>query len=261
MLDLLLVLVLGHLVADFIFQSDNSCQRKFSPIFKKRVIANLSHVGIYTAINVVLLASMNLISLPNVIALGGLALAHGIVDFGKYFLNERVKDFYLLLADQVLHMLVILVAVSMLFHGELSKFAASVIAELKGFQSVASIINDTQRVLILLSMLIFVTAGANVLIRSILQSLNIKMTFRKDSDSATKRDAIKTGRYIGAIERILTVFALLAGSYESIIALYASKTAIRFKQVSDDFQEYYILGTLISLLIGIASGVFLKIVL
>lgn len=32
MLDLLLVLVLGHLIADFIIQSDKSCQRKSSPI-------------------------------------------------------------------------------------------------------------------------------------------------------------------------------------------------------------------------------------
>ena len=72
-----------------------------------------------------------------------------------------------------------------------------------------------------------------------------------------------TGRYIGALERILTVIAIIAGVYEAVAILFASKTAARFGQIqeSQEFRDYYILGTLISVLFGILGGIFARITL
>jgi hypothetical protein len=76
----------------------------------------------------------------------------------------------------------------------------------------------------------------------------------------TNEKELKVGRYIGTVERILTVIAIIAGAYEAIAALYASKTAIRFGQTQNDsrFGEYFMLGTSISALFGILAGVLMK---
>lgn len=263
MLDLLLVFVLGHLITDFVLQTDKSCQGKASPVLKKRVFAILLHILIYCCVNFAILAIMGLISVPAAISVVVLTLAHGLVDLCKSCLKSKVKDLPLLLADQLLHMSAIGIVVWRLFPRELGAVTAAMISDMKLHKSVEHMLSDTHKVLLILSMLIVITVSANVLIRSILSSLNIRMTFRKDLPLEAQDDGVKTGRYIGGLERMLTVIALLAGSYEGIIALYAAKTAIRFKQASGniDFEEYYILGTLISLFIGVISGITLKIIL
>lgn len=261
MVDLLLAFILAHLLADFVLQTDKSCQKKSDSVLKRKVVAHLGHIAVYALVNASIFALMRLFSWPNLLALGLLTVTHGVVDFLKSSIAKGIGEFLALVVDQSLHIASIIVAVAALYPGELSKFFAQLLFELKTLQTAAGIFSTEQKLLLAAGMLIVVTAGANVLVRAALRSLNIQMTFHKSTAAAEKDDAVKTGRYIGAIERVLTVFALLAGSYQSIVALYAAKTAVRFKQVSDDFQEYYILGTLLSLLIGIVSGAVLKVVL
>lgn len=263
MLDLLFVFVLGHLITDFVLQTDKFCHRKSNQILKKRLIAILLHAIFYFCVNIAILAVMGLISRPVVISVVILSLAHGLVDLGKSGLKGKVKDLPLLLVDQLLHLSAIIIAVWRLFPAELGTVTTAMVSDMKLYNSVGRLLSDRHKVLLVLSILIVITVGANVLIRSILSSLNIRMSFRKDSPLVVQDDAVKTGRYIGGLERMLTVIALLAGSYEAIIALYAAKTAIRFKQASGniEFEEYYILGTLISLFIGVLSGITLKIFL
>ena len=263
MLDLLIVLVLGHLVTDFILQSDETCKAKCDPVIGGRLIAHFKHMGVYFAVNLALIAVTGNFSLPVLIALVPLALAHGILDFSKSYLSVHIPSVTLLLIDQAVHMGTILISVALLFPGTFRVVMLTLTEELLLNQSISQYLSIMQKAGIVLILLIFVTSGANVLIRAILTALNIKMSFRADGADSAKEDSVRTGRYIGAVERILTVVAMLAGSYEGIIALYASKTAIRFKHASGNpqFEEYYILGTLISLLIGITSGIMLKAIL
>lgn len=78
-----------------------------------------------------------------------------------------------------------------------------------------------------------------------------------------KKEEIKIGRYIGGAERLLTAAGVIAGAYEAIAALYAAKAAIRFKQAQSDpeFAEYFILGTSMSALFGILTGLALKLII
>lgn len=90
---------------------------------------------------------------------------------------------------------------------------------------------------------------SNVIIKVLLEGL------KKDIGST-----VKSGRYIGGVERLLTIFAIIAGAWAGIAVIYGSKTAIRFTQVKEnpEFAEYYILGTSLSALSGVLIGIAIK---
>lgn len=85
-------------------------------------------------------------------------------------------------------------------------------------------------------------------------------------DSAPGKDARRTrsqahpspariGATIGVLERLLIVTFVLTGSTAAIGFVVAAKTLARFKQLDDrDFAEYYLLGTLASVAIALASA-------
>lgn len=68
-------------------------------------------------------------------------------------------------------------------------------------------------------------------------------------------EKIKYGKYIGYLERLL-IMVLVAMNAISVIAfVVAIKALARFKQFEDrNFAEYYLLGTMLSILLGIVSG-------
>ena len=65
----------------------------------------------------------------------------------------------------------------------------------------------------------------------------------------------RIGATIGAFERLLIVGFILVGSAVAVGFVIAVKTIARFKQLDDrGFAEYYLLGTLASVSVAIASG-------
>ena len=65
----------------------------------------------------------------------------------------------------------------------------------------------------------------------------------------------RVGATIGVLERLLIVTFLLAGADAAIGFVLAAKTIARFRQLDDrDFAEYYLLGTLASVAVAIATG-------
>lgn len=261
MLDLLIVLVLVHLLTDFVLQSSEFCEVKGAPTVGQRLRAHVKHLLVHLIVNFTLIAITGLISWPVIFALLVLTLAHGLLDLLKSYLNAKFRNMslWLLIADQLLHLGSIFAVVWVLFPGEFKEVMAALATDFLHRQSVAHLLTGMQKAGLFLSLLIIVTFGGAVLVREILSALNIEMTFKQEPEE----DDVKTGRYIGAIERILTVIAMIGGRYDAIIALYASKTAIRFKHTSGNtkFEEYYILGTMISVLLAITAGFLLKTIL
>ena len=67
------------------------------------------------------------------------------------------------------------------------------------------------------------------------------------------------GRYIGMLERILIVIFIVSNLIQGLALIIAMKTLTRFKQFEDKrFAEYYLIGTLLSLLIGIILALMIK---
>jgi hypothetical protein len=66
---------------------------------------------------------------------------------------------------------------------------------------------------------------------------------------------IRIGATIGVLERLLIVIFVLSGAVAAIGFVVAAKTLARFKQLDDrDFAEYYLLGTLASVAVGLGSA-------
>jgi len=64
------------------------------------------------------------------------------------------------------------------------------------------------------------------------------------------------GRYIGWLERALLYGLIVLGSPDSAALVVAAKSIARFPSFSEEkFAEYYLIGTLLSLLAAGAAGV------
>ncbi len=67
------------------------------------------------------------------------------------------------------------------------------------------------------------------------------------------------GATIGALERLLIVTFVLVGAEAAVGFVIAAKTIARFKQLDDrGFAEYYLLGTLASVSVAVATGLVAK---
>jgi hypothetical protein len=79
---------------------------------------------------------------------------------------------------------------------------------------------------------------------------------------AAHASPLKIGATIGILERLLIVIFVLSGAVAAIGFVVAAKTLARFKQLDDrDFAEYYLLGTLASVSVGLGSALLAQVAL
>ena len=83
--------------------------------------------------------------------------------------------------------------------------------------------------------------------------LLLNLTGLKDATADAEPDhALKVGRVIGGLERLIIAIGLLYGVWEAIAAVIALKTIARFKEIDHKIPaEYFLVGSLFSLLWGI----------
>jgi len=69
----------------------------------------------------------------------------------------------------------------------------------------------------------------------------------------------QTGLYIGWVERALIGILMVMGIYTGLALLATLKTLARFKQLEKRANaEYFILGTLLSILLGVSFGALMR---
>ncbi|TKJ41057.1 hypothetical protein CEE37_05165 [candidate division LCP-89 bacterium B3_LCP] len=71
------------------------------------------------------------------------------------------------------------------------------------------------------------------------------------------------GTIIGILERIFVLTFVLLGEYTALVLIFTAKSIARFEELKDrEFAEYYLIGTLLSILfamlIGILASQYLK---
>ncbi len=70
------------------------------------------------------------------------------------------------------------------------------------------------------------------------------------------------GRLIGVLERAIALTLVLLGQYGALGLVIAAKALARFRGLEErDFAEYFLIGTLASLLVALAVGVGVKLLL
>jgi hypothetical protein len=64
------------------------------------------------------------------------------------------------------------------------------------------------------------------------------------------------GTIIGILERILTLTFVLIGEYTAIAIIFTAKSITRFDELKNrKFSEYYLIGTLSSILFAVIMGI------
>jgi hypothetical protein len=285
---LLLSLVLAHLIADFYLQTDEMVRDKIKNIKK--------HIGHHFLVNGLVLVVFLLFYFKDVAVIKNLILSllfiagsHVVIDLLKIKLLDTIKmkkeenlnrlGFFLL--DQVLHMVSILLA-SKLFLG----IDISIIHKLILYDGGLSTISSGLFVFIIF---ILATSVGGHMIKILLgsfphQLLTFEGKFVFKNEQQENYNAIRTsgkrglteeynytifskqdlsrGKLIGYIERLLVLVLTYYSAYPAIGFIVAAKSIARFKQMDDrDWAEYFLLGTLSSMFIGITLGIILREVL
>lgn len=229
----------AHVLGDFYFQSEKLAQKK-AQSFNYTML----HIAIYSAVMIVVGVALMILGYHLSWLVWVLILvSHGLIDSLKWILTNRpyVKpkfDKWLYLGDQLLHLLLISIG------------NAYVTGSLSLDKELAVDVLFLSKCL-LLSLVIFKPAN-----------LTFKLVFEKYQYEVKERPLetqpeIKlattvagAGAAIGNLERLIMAIFLLLNQYGAIGLILTAKSITRYNKIatSPAFSEYYLIGTLYSLL-------------
>lgn len=126
--------------------------------------------------------------------------------------------------------------------------------------------NQALELLVAAAAILVATKPAGWLIGLILQAIRYKRIDDiepgqdQDTPAAASTGLPSAGMWIGCLERIAIVSFVLIGDYQPIGFLLAAKSILRFPEISKEpgnsraLAEYVIIGTMLSLVVGLAIG-------
>lgn len=231
-LDILLRLILAHLLADFVFQTNSMVKGKKEggPISSQFLL----HLVIVAVLTYILLADWFNWWAP--ISIG---LVHGLIDWIKIRINKDTVAVYI--ADQLAHLVSIIFLWLLLTHQSLGEIISLIAFEWN---------SNIQLIVIAY---IVVTLPSGILIGYLTQSWQEQLSKKKKDESL--KDA---GKWIGIIERLLILTFILLNQWQPIGFLLAAKSVFRFGDLKKAKQqkktEYILIGTLLSFTLAIFIG-------
>ena len=245
----LLAVYLGHLAADFVFQTGRLVDGKL----RGRPSAYLLH-GLIHYLSAILLVGFfipgAIVALRTHLVIAALALVHLLIDFAKVRLTAKrviAGGAGSYLADQFVHLLTVFLAAWLLSPGV--PFTA-----LAGpLQASRNLGNKFLAVPVVYLGVIF---GGGYLIRLLTRSLTESV---KDEELAKAGEQLQNaGLYIGWLERFLILTAMLLQSPAAVGLILTAKAITRYPEFkSARFAEYVLIGTLLSVSLAFVGAVFL----
>lgn len=253
---LTLVLLISHTISDFILQSRSLVEEKS----KFKVSSYFKHgIGLLMT-SIPILIFLDIQSWTVVIRTIFLViLAHLIIDFMKEKTNHRIKPFpnrvnfnlQLFILDQIAHIgfIIIISKGIVLEYNSVNQYFLENLLNNKGI-SLAD--------LKIIFEIMYISLSGAFLIPLIFDCIYTKIDryseklneiLKKDisADEHSFIDEVKTGRWIGILERALIVIFIVINQVASIGFIIAIKSLARFKMMENKiFSEYYLLGTLFS---------------
>ncbi len=269
-------LVLAHLLADFVLQTDAIAIGKFG---------DGPSAWRWLGVHVLVVAVVNLplvliFGVPGVVFVLLTALTHLVIDRTKIVLTRRSatpvreavaeggdpaegppldrawspRPAALFVLDQGAHLAVLLVLWALILAGAAPTGLWNDLTSPLG-RSIDPA--DVHR-FVLAAVVLADLAIANVRGGALLVGTLVQAPARNDVASAAAAGTVspaKVGATIGVLERLIVCALVLVGEYAAIGLVIAAKTIARFKQLEDrQFAEYYLLGTLASVSLAILTG-------
>ena len=308
---LILILVLGHLIADYPLQTTKLIQKK-----QQGPLGVFQHVGVHLCTYLVLIfisSNIGLLEFNLLIPfyVFFICIVHLLIDLTKEKLNNKISnhsgfDSYersIILAvvytlDQLAHLATIVILAMLVFESS----SIGIINIFNNLFSGESVNLDLdEKVVITLIIVLLNTYFSGYLISLILKDfkpnnkitetivegsfttnntnvkyedlsaetietdLNTYLTRSEEDMKLNKKITIisdspaKAGMWIGILERNLILLLCVSNSLSSIGFLIAMKALTRFKQFDDkSFSEYYLIGTMLSIIFGMSAGFITK---
>lgn len=242
-----LALYLAHLVSDFTLQSDPVVIGKR----RRSVLAYLEHGGIHFVAAVLFLgfAVPGLWMNPTFYGvLAALTLVHLGIDWGKVCLvrSNKVGDGAAsFCGDQAIHAVTVSIAAWLIAQPS----TASLIAKIHWFQS------EIEKPLLLSVVYVGVIFGGGYLVRFLTKPL-LKSNLEVIGESTNELQ--NAGMYIGWLERFVVLTSLVLQSPATVGLILTAKSIARYPELkSVRFAEYFLIGTLLSVTLGILGGLVL----
>lgn len=226
-------LVAGHALGDFVLQTERMAagKRRTALLAGHAALVLVAHLG----------ALVPFFSLEAVAAAGVATIGHAVVDGIRVRLPGRTtRPLAHFLGDQAVH-LVWLTGVWWALATRADPAAMLLVAP-----SAVSAVTTTG---VVVAAVAFVGNGGSAVVRGVLASLDLE-------DVAGEGGGLEgSGRLIGILERWLGLMLALLGQWAALAVLVGAKSIARFEELRDrPFAEYYLVGTLTSLLVAVVVG-------
>lgn len=235
-ISLLAFLIAGHTVGDFVLQTRRMALGKGQPRWL------LAHASTVTAAHVICL--LPVWSGPVIVVALGIGVLHGLVDGAKArLLRGRDERFWPFAVDQLVHLLILLGAALLLSRLPLRPW----------FPDLATL-SSTAYLAWFVAAYAFNVNGSSSLVRAVLR--------RFTPPEAADGEQPGAGRVIGVLERLITLTLVLLDQWGALGFVLAAKSIARFKDLDQRLSaEYYLIGTLMSLALAVASALLLRLLL
>ena len=243
------LMLLSHTLGDYYFQPQAMAKLK-----SRSTWYVLIHAGVYAAVMFLSVLLYPCRAYFNAVIIA--AATHAMIDVIKQLIPNHYAKLSILtvrqdrlayLIDQVLHMTIIL-ACALLTKAWEGGNSAALTALSEELPVVIGI--DGYELLSIVCALLAVMKPANVFIQKVL------VTEKPNDETRTR---LRYGGRIGSLERIVSVVMMYLGQYAAIALVFTAKSVVRFKDFENrDFAEYYLYGTLMSVVTAVAVFALLK---
>lgn len=236
--------LIGHFLGDFYFQSDSLARGK-----KNKMGVVVTHSFIY-------FITLALVSLP-LLGFGFLkwvtliALVHFIVDGLKFYFIESPKKnsqhkIRIYLLDQSIHIATILLVTLAI------AFTRDTVEYTKWFRTFTDILTlDVEFIVSWILATLIIIKPLSITIRKVLYQYQPKAFDKEEMGHPG------AGSLIGILERSIVLILLSQNQYGAIGFVLTAKSIARYNKIIEvpEFAEYYLLGTLLSMLLVIVTHV------
>jgi len=232
-IKLILLLVIAHLLSDFILQTQKMSDKKGNKTFTFYHVYHVIIVGIASYI-----LSFDLRFWKAALIL---TIIHLFTDMLKSWLTiKNAKNNYFFF-DQSIHL--VSIALIVLAYSKLCginfmfDFETKTIAIIAGF--------------------IFCAKPSNLLIKNLFIAFSIQ-TPEENSENPDEQGLPNAGKLIGIVERFLALALIIMGQYEAVGLIIAAKSILRFNGIQKS--EYVLVGTLLSFGIAAFIGILISLI-
>jgi hypothetical protein len=108
-----------------------------------------------------------------------------------------------------------------------------------------------------IAIFVFAIRGGTYIVRGYLKKAGTLPRVKPDAILIDVQE-FNRGRLIGNLERIILTIVVAVGSFGALGFLIAAKGLVRFEEMKRDFAEYFLIGSLASVLVALLAGLTIR---